>query len=58
MSKFFDQSSSSSSESESDNEVVEQKVTSVGAKTTRMPTYDSEEEDKKQRIVLPEKAKR
>lgn len=54
MSKFFDQSSSSSSESESDNEVIEVKPT----KKSQMPTYESEEEEKKVRIVLPEKAKR
>lgn len=54
MSKFFDQSSSSSSESESDNEVVEQKP----VRKAQMPMYESEEEEKKQRIVMPEKAKR
>ena len=54
MSRFFDQSSSSSSESESDNEVIEVKP----AKKSQMPTYESEEEEKKARVVLPEKAKR
>ena len=55
MSKFFDESSSSSSESESDNEVIEVKPTRKPQMTTM---YDSDEEEKKTRIVLPEKAKR
>ena len=54
MSKFFDQSSSSSSESDSDNEIiVEQKP-----KKAQVNMYDSEEDEKKTRVVLPEKAKR
>jgi len=55
MSKFFDESSSSSSESESDNEVIEVKPT---RKPQMATMYDSDEEEKKTRIVLPEKAKR
>ena len=49
MSKFFDESSSSSSESESDNEVIEVKPTRKPQMTTM---YDSDEEEKKTRIVF------
>jgi translation initiation factor 3 subunit C len=55
MSKFFDQSSSSSSESDSDNEIVVEQKT---VKKSQMAMYDSEEDEKKTRVVLPEKAKR
>jgi len=57
-SKFFDQSSSSESESDSDNEVVESAPTRMTARAIQKMTYESEDEDKKQRVVLPEKAKR